>query len=122
MVSTRLLSAEDLLSRSETRLREERRKTAKLERMVEKAHVKMRDSSQSNYRMSASHSSLPALSAISASNSAASSSADEEGGNPGEIEALRRELEVSKRRREDDLDMYLKMATEIKRAVITSDT
>ena len=82
--------------------------------MVGKVQIKMRDSSQSNHRMSASHSSLPALSAI-ASNSPSSS--DEDGGNVDEIEALRCELEISKRRREDDLDMYLKMAADIKRTV-----
>ena len=60
-------------------------------------------------RMSASYGSLVALS---------SNSLDGDNYDRNEADALRRELEVSKKRREDDLEMYLKMAADIKQTAI----
>ncbi len=109
VVSDRAAKSESAAAEAASALREERRKTARLERALEKARVTIRDSAKGSN-----------------SNSDSSSSWKEEGGGGNakrvaeleeELSAAREELERSRRRREDDLRRFMSAVAATRKAL-----
>ncbi len=107
VVSERTLAAESAASRAEQVLRQERRKSAKLEQLLERAHVNLRDSGN--------------LSGNGLSSSQHLVRMGQENTN-AELESLKKELERSKRTREQDLATYLKAAADVRKAVEAAES
>jgi hypothetical protein len=102
VLGQRLTQAEDKVSNSEFTLRDERRKTAKLERMLEQAHVMIRDNGLGS-RAGSGSSPLPGTPIR-----VAKDQSDEIAALVEELEEAKLELDEVKARRENDLEIYLK--------------
>ena len=109
VLSHRVNSAEDRAYKVEGKLREERRKTATLEQIVEKAQMAMRD----NDRSSAS----AKFDSSSSSQQLVKANLEENVALQEEVEALTKELEVSRQRRKEDWSEFMKMASETRKMV-----
>jgi hypothetical protein len=104
VVTKNLRAADGVMIASEAALRSERKLTAKLQKMLEKAHIELRDASSATSDEGRKNTSSSSTSGLS------------------NLESLQEELEVTKehlqlmgRKREADLDMYLKMASDSRR-------
>lgn len=115
VLNQRLGDFQEKTSKAEFQFRDERRKTAKLQRMLEQAHVVIRDiDSGGNSSKSASSPRDPALG--SAAGRKFKDKDDEIAALSEELEVSRKELEKTKTKREEDLEMYLKMAEDSRKA------
>ena len=115
VLTKRLSRTEETSTESEAALRDERRKTAKLERALEKAQVVIRDSDSGKSGSkfgSASTGGRAASSKPLFTKTGGDKRLDEKEDLKEEIEALKNELATNRKQREEDLEMYLKMAAD----------
>ena len=103
VLTKRLKFAEDEVMSSEAKLRSERRENAKLQKLLEKAHIELRDSSSANSEESSQK--FTSLMKFNEENFQLRE----------ELEATKENLTSVSKKREDDLDMYLKLASDSRR-------
>ena len=105
VLTKRLRSAEDSVIASEVALRSERKQNAELQKLLEKAHIELRDS------LKRPHSEL----AFSASSAKPNSASLATKSLRDELKVTQDQLENLGKQREEDLDMYLKLAADSRR-------
>ena len=107
VLTKRLRSAEDSVIASEVALRSERKQNAELQKLLEKAHIELRDNRRPHSELanfSSSFNSKP-----SSTTGLATKNLREE------LKITQDQLETLGKQREDDLDMYLKLASDSRR-------
>ena len=109
VLTRRLRSAEETIIASEVALRSERKQNAELQKLLEKAHVELRSRPSSDENNAGSRKHLASASAASIFGF-------------DDFDVLREELKVTKdqmeqlsKKREEDLNMYLKLASDSRR-------
>lgn len=105
VVTRRAEQGELSSSEAESALREERRKTARLEHMLEKSQAMQRKETPSSASASSQQLQL------------SRGSAELVSGLEAELKAAKDELERSKRRRQEDLDHFVKMAADTRKII-----
>ena len=112
-VLTKRLSRTEMSStNAEASLRDERRKTAKLERALEQAQVVIRDSDSGKSGSGKFGRGVASASQPLFAKTPESKQMDEKEDLRAEVEVLKEELAANRRQREEDLEMYLRMAAE----------
>ena len=104
VLTKRLRSAEDSVIASEVALRSERKQNAELQKLLEKAHIELRDSLKRPHSEMAFSSSTKPNSASLVTKSLRD-----------ELKVTQDQLENLGKQREEDLDMYLKLAADSRR-------
>ena len=118
VLTKRLSRTEETSTNAEAALREERRKTAKLERALEQAQIVIRDSDSGKSGGGKFGSSTTISGGVRAASSkqfftrTADKRLDEKEDLKEEVEVLKQELATNRQQREEDLEMYLKMAAD----------
>lgn len=112
VLSQRVADSQEAKAQAEASLRHERRKNARLERIVEKNQVEALSTSSSSsiFRMAATV-------AGNEGDESSSTDADVKATLRQEVQALQAELEECQKAREEDRDMYLRMAAETRKMV-----
>lgn len=108
VLTKRLRSAEDSVIASEVALRSERKQNAELQKLLEKAHIELRDNTNNTKRPQSEL-------AFTASNSKPSSTNLITKSLREELKITQDQLESLGKQREEDLDMYLKLASDSRR-------
>ena len=106
VLTKRLRSAEDSVIASEVALRSERKQNAELQKLLEKAHIELRDNNTKRPQSEL---------AFTASNSKPSSTNLITKSLREELKITQDQLESLGKQREEDLDMYLKLASDSRR-------
>ena len=103
VLTRRLRSAEETVIASEVALRSERKQNAELQKLLEKAHIELRNGTESNSVTST------------ASSGRKTASINEADILRQELRVTKDNLEIISKKREEDLDMYLKLAADSRR-------